>query len=64
MKRIFIIGLTSIAFIACNNAGESSTTTDSTTIYDHTETGVGTTDTGMMVDTMGMHDTMRNMDSL
>ena len=55
--------MVSLAFIACNNDdAETTTVTDSTTIYQD-NTGVGTTDTGMMVDTSMMRDTM-NRDSL
>ena len=64
MKRILLVSMVSLAFMACNNdeADTSTTITDSTTIYDD-NTGVGTTDTGMMVDTSMMRDTM-NRDSL
>lgn len=59
MKRILLVSMVSLIFVACNNDETDSTTvTDSTTIYDN-NTGVGTTDTGMMVDTM-MNDSMRD----
>ncbi len=62
MKRILLVSLVSLAFMACNNdEAETTTVTDSTTIYQD-NTGVGTTDTGMMVDTSMMRDTM-NRDS-
>lgn len=64
MKRILLVSMVSFAFMACNNdeTDTSTTITDSTTIYED-NTGVGTTDTGMMVDTSMMRDTM-NRDSL
>ncbi len=61
MKRILFVSMVSLAFVACNNEADTTTTTDSTTMYDNT--GVGTTDTGMMVDTSMMRDTM-NRDPL
>jgi len=63
MKRIILIGFVCAAFVACNNDGTETTTSDTTTIYDD-NTGVGTTDTGMSVDTSMMNDTMMNRDTL
>jgi len=63
MKRIILIGFVCMAFVACNNDGTDTTTTDTTTIYDN-NTGVGTTDTGMRVDTSMMNDTMMNRDTI
>ncbi|MBA2501129.1 MAG: hypothetical protein H0V30_15545 [Chitinophagaceae bacterium] len=63
MKRILFVSMVSLAFMACNNDETDTTTvTDSITIYEN-NTGVGTTDTGMMVDTSMMRDTM-NRDPL
>lgn len=61
MKRILLIGMAVGVLAACNNAAEDNDADD--TIYNNTETGIGTTDTGMMVDT-AMHDSMHHMDSL
>ena len=59
MKRILLVSMVSLAFMACNNdeTDTSTTISDSTTIYEN-NTGVGTTDTEIMVDTSMMRDTM------
>ena len=59
MKRILLVSMVSLALMACNNdeTDTSTTISDSTTIYEN-NTGVGTTDTGIMVDTSMMRDTM------
>lgn len=62
MKRIILVGMVSFIFWACNNEADTTTVTDSTTMYEN-NTGVGTTDTGMMVDTSMSRDTM-NRDTL
>lgn len=65
MKKIFIVAISSIGFIACNsdsNGSQDYTDSSSSTIIEHAQHSG--TDTGMMMDTNHMMDTgMHKMDT-